>query len=122
MAQPLIKVKSFFENADEYSTFLARVEAAIVEKAIAIRAEDTPETITLKWRARQQWAVSVLSGAARVNAVASAMLPALTNKANKAGLLNETGVIDATDEQILATITDDFIDYHAGYVPDVPVV
>lgn len=118
MAQSLETVKRFFENADAYAGFLARVEAAIVAKAMALREAAAPSPVTAAWVARQNWAVSVLSGAASVERQARAMLPALAVKANNAGLLVEDGTITATDQQIVVTIDDDFIDVHAGYVPE----
>ena len=119
MAESLETVKTFFDNADAYSGFLSRVEAAIVAKAIDLRGETVPAEGVDLWVARQNWAVSVLGGAGQVAAKARAMLPALATKANEAGLLANDGTISATDAQIVATINDDFVDLHAGYVPGV---
>ncbi len=115
----LANVWNFYDNPDAYAAFLHRVEAAIVEKAMDLRDEAAPNPVTAQWAARQDWAVSVLSGAAHAAAEAKAMLPGLAVKANNAGLLSEDGVLTATDAQIIATIDDDFIDLHAGYVPEV---
>ena len=117
MTQPLATVKLFFSNADAYSDFLARVEAAIVAKALELRAEEAPGTITGEWTARQTWAVAVLSGPAQTAQEARDLLPSLAVKANDAGLIQEDGTIEATDAQIIATIDDAFIDLHAGYIP-----
>jgi hypothetical protein len=114
----LANVWNFYDNADAYAAFLHRVEAAVVEKAVALREEDEPSPVTEAWIARQQWAVSVLSGPSHAAYQAKAMLPALAIKANDAGLLSDTGVITATDNQIRATIDDAFVDLHAGYVPE----
>ena len=116
----LSTVHLFFDNADAYSAFLARVEVAIVEKAVELRGEDAPEPVTGEWAARQAWAVSVFANTASLQAQARRMLPALAVKANDAGLIDEDGEIDATDEQIRGTITDAFVDLHVGYVQEVP--
>jgi hypothetical protein len=113
----LANVWNFYDNPDAYAAFLHRVEAAVVEKAVALREEAEPSPVTHDWRARQEWATSVLGGPHHVAAAAKAMLPALAVKANAAGLLSDTGVITATDNQIRATLDDDFVDLHAGYVP-----
>lgn len=116
----LATVHLFFSNADAYSAFLARVEAAIVEKALTLRAETAPDPVTAAWAARQSWAVTVLSSTPALVNQAKRMLPALAVTANDAGLIDEDGFIDATDAQIRATVTDAFVDWHAGYVPAAP--
>ena len=116
----LSTVHLFFNNADAYAMFLARVEAAIVEKAIAVRGEAEPAPVTGAWAARQAWAVSVFASTDSLQARARAMLPALAVKANDAGLIDDDGFVDATDTQIRVSIDDDFVDWHAGYVPEVP--
>jgi hypothetical protein len=118
MPASLEKVWLFFDNADAYNPFLHRVEAAIVEKALALRAETAPEPVTGAWAARQTWASRALSSPGQLQGVATAMLPALAVTANAAGLLSEEGTIDATDAQIRSTITDAFVDAHAGYTPE----
>ena len=116
----LSTVHLFFNNADAYSAFLARVETAIVEKAVELRGEAEPSPVTGAWAARQAWAVSVFANTASLQARARAMLPAMAVKANDADLIDDNGEIDATDAQIRATITDAFVDLHSGYVPEVP--
>ena len=114
----LANVWKFYDNADAYTDFLHRVEAAIVQKAVALREEAAPSPVTEVWRARQDWAVQVLNGPAGAAAKAKAMLPALAVKANSAGLISDQGEIDATDAQITATIDDDFVDLHAAFIPE----
>ena len=104
----------FFDNADAYNPFLHRVEAALVEKALALRGETAPDPVTGAWAARQTWASIVLSSPGALRAKARAMLPALAVRANDAGLLSDQGTITATDTQIRATIDDAFVDAHAG--------
>ena len=100
MAQPLSVVRKFFDNKDAYAGFLARVEAAIVDKARDLRAEAAPSPVTAKWVARQEWADDVLGGPFRVEVRATEMLPALASLANELGFLNSEGEISVTDEQI----------------------
>lgn len=114
----LSTVHLFFDNADAYSAFLARVETAIVEKAIDVRGEVAPDPVTGKWAARQAWAVSVFANTASLQAQARRMLPALAVKANDSELIDENGEIDVTDAQIRSTIDSDLVDMHAGYVPE----
>ena len=120
MPADLLYLTNFFENADAHAAFLHRVTAAIVEKAAALRAEDPPNPVTEAWQARQRWALSALSGIPGATAAARAMLPGLAVKANDSGYLTPAGVIDVTDSQIRAVLSDAFVDLYAGHVPPVP--
>jgi hypothetical protein len=110
----LATVRTFFDNADAYSSFLHRVEAAVVEAALDIRAEEEPDPMTGLFQARQQLALQVLT-APSTNA--KRFLPALAIKANAAGLMSESGEISATDEQIRSVVADLFAPY-SNYVPE----
>lgn len=119
MAASLANVQTFWDNADAHSAFLARVAAAIVEAAIQIRQGSLPSPITEDWRYRQYWANAVLRGAPGALDKAREMLPALAVKANDAGLLDESGNLDATDAQIRNILSSSWIDIFTGYVPEV---
>lgn len=110
----LATVRAFFDNADAYSAFLHRVEAAVVETALAIRAEEEPDPMTELFRARQRLAISAL---ALPPSYARTFLPALAVKANGAGLMDEQGNITASDAQIRASVADLFAPY-SNYVPE----
>jgi hypothetical protein len=117
MPQSYATVETFFRNADAHSAFLARVTARLVEWAVSTRAA-CPASPTGAEYSRQAFAVQVLQGQAQALARARALLPALAVKANDAGLIAEDGTITATDAQITATVDDDFVDLHAGYIPE----
>ena len=106
-------VRTFFDNPDAYSAFLHRVEAALVEEALNVRAEEEPSPMNELFRARQLLAINALNQPARW---ARVFLPALAVKANDAGLLSEQGNITATDAQIRATVAGLFSPY-CDYVP-----
>ena len=116
----LEKVYLFFDSGDHYHEFLHRVGVALVEKALDVRADPEPNPVTGVWVARQHWAGRVLGGSFSVMGEAKKMLPALAVIANDAGLIDDDGFIDATDTQIRGTITDDLVDKHAAYVPELP--
>lgn len=118
MAESYATVATFFENPDAFAAFLKRVSARLVEWAIDER-ENIPASPSAAEAARQAFAVRVLTGANGAMLEAKRLLPALAVKANAAGLIDDQGYITATDAQILATITDAFIDLHAGYVPEI---
>ena len=110
----LATIRTFFENADAYSAFLHRVEAAIVETALAVRAEEEPDPMTALFVARQNWALYALN---HPQATARTLLPGLAVKANDAGLLSDAGVIDATDAQIRSTVSG-LVNVYCNYVPE----
>jgi hypothetical protein len=114
----LLSISTFFRSGEHYTEFQHRTEAALVSKAVALRQEEAPDPVTAEWVARQNWAVSILTGVDAIAVKAHAMIPALAVIADGLGLLDDDGVLTATDEQITAAITDAFIDMHAGYVPE----
>ena len=124
MPADLLTARTFFSNAacpgalsgDAYSEFLHRVETALCETALDIRAEAEPDPVTAIHVARQQYAIQVLSSPTDA---ARRMLPGLVIAANEAGLLSEAGVIDATDAQIRAKVVD-LVNAYSGYVPALP--
>ncbi len=117
MAQVYEIVTRFFQNDASHEQFLRRVSARLVEWAVDER-ENIPASPTGAEVARQEFAVQVLTGAEGAVAQARKMLPALAIKANDAGLIDQGGSIEATDAQIRATVDDELVELHAGYVPD----
>lgn len=117
MPESYATVATFFENPDAYAAFLKRVTARLVEWAVDER-ENVPAQPSAAEVARQTFAVRVLAGPITAVSQAMRLLPALAVKANAAGLIDADGTITTTDAQILATVTDAFIDLHAGYIPE----
>lgn len=111
----LITIRAFFDNADAYSPFLHRVEAAVVETALAVRTETPPNPVTQLFADRQTWAQAALRFP---QSTAKTLLPALAVKANDTGLLSDTGQITATDAQIRATVAA-LVTAYSDYVPAV---
>jgi len=116
MPADLLTARTFFSNADAYSQFLHRVETALCEAALAIRAEAEPDPVTALHIARQNYAIQVLTSPTDA---ARRMLPGLVIAANDAGLLSEAGAIDATDAQIRTKVAD-LITAYSAYVPELP--
>lgn len=113
----LSTVYTFSQNADAHADFLHRVEAAIVDVALDVRAEPEPDPMTETHRSRQRWAVSALANPVQA---AKTMLPGLAIIANLLNLISSAGVIDATDQQITTALTSaeyDLVDKYSDYVP-----
>ncbi len=107
----LSTIYTFFNNADAHAAFLHRIQTALVETALAVRAENEPDPKTDRFAARQRWARDALLNPIHV---AHRLLPAIAVKANDAGRIDEQGNVTASDNEIRATVlslVDTFADY-----------
>ena len=100
----------FFCNTYAYAAFLARVESAIADKALAVRCERSPARLTAPWAARQGWAIMVLANTTAMRSEAERLIPALADEAREAGLMTTRGEILATVMDIRRVLTDGFVD------------
>ena len=110
----LSTVYTFYNNKDAHAAFLQRLQAALVQKALEVRAEIEPDPMTPQFIARQGWARDVLY---HPSFWGERMLPALAVKANDLGRIDDNGEIDASDAEIRGALAN-LIGPYSEYLPE----